>query len=68
MGDRSEAFCRQPLTVLADRPQVVPPDLSPPDAMADLAVLDVLRPRLEKLRQPTERADDTELALAGVRL
>ncbi len=65
MGDKSEAFCRQTLTTLANNPQVVPPSLSVAVAVADLAALDVLRLRLEKLRQLTERLDDTELALGS---
>ena len=65
MGDKSEAFCRQALTLLANNPQVVPPSLSVAEAKADLATLDALRPRLDKLRQLTERADDTELALGS---
>ncbi|WP_133479776.1 hypothetical protein [Cognatilysobacter segetis] len=65
MGDKSEAFCRQALTLLANNPQVVPPSLSVAEAKADLAALDALRPRLDKLRQLTERAEDTELALGS---
>ena len=65
MGDKSEAFCRQSLMLLSNNPQVVPPSLSVTEALADLQTLDALRPRLEKLRQLTERADDTELALGS---
>ncbi|RPE74684.1 hypothetical protein [Vulcaniibacterium tengchongense] len=65
MGDKSEAFCRQTLTLLSNNPQVVPPSLGLSEAMADLAALDALRPRLEKLRQLAERAADTELALGS---
>lgn len=65
MGDKSEAFCRQTLTLLSNNPQVVPPNLGLAEAMADLAALDALRPRLDKLRQLAERADDTELALGS---
>lgn len=35
------------------------------EAPADLQALDTLRPRLDKLRQLTERGDDTELALGS---
>jgi hypothetical protein len=65
MGDKSEAFCRQTLGLLANNPQVVPPSLGLPEALADLAALDALRPRLEKLRQLAERGADTELALGS---
>lgn len=40
-----------------------PPSLALPEATADLAALDVLRPRLHRLRQIGEHAEDTELAL-----
>lgn len=65
MGDKSEAFCRQSLRLLANNPQVVPPGLGLEEAQADLAALDALRPRMEKLRQLAERGEDTELALGS---
>lgn len=65
MGDKSEAFCRQSLLLLVTNPQVVPPSLDATEALADPQALDALRPRLDKLRQLTERADDTELALGS---
>lgn len=65
MGDKSEAFCRQTLMLLSNNPQVVPPNLGLAEAVADLAALDALRPRLDKLRQLAERGGDTELALGS---
>lgn len=65
MGEKSEVFCRQTLAVLAANPQVVPPNLGLAEATADLAALDALRPRLVQLRQLTERATDTEIALGA---
>ena len=65
MGDKSEAFCRQTLSVLAANPQMVPPNLGLAEAQADLAALDALRPRLLQLRQVVERVDDTEMALGS---
>ncbi|MFC3551123.1 hypothetical protein ACFOLC_08825 [Lysobacter cavernae] len=65
MGDKSEAFCRQALNVLAQNPQVVPPSLDLAEAQADLAAIDVLRPRLQRLQRLTERANDTEIALGS---
>lgn len=65
MGDKSEAFCRQTLTLLASNPQIVPPNLNIAEAMADLASLDMLRPRLQLLQQLVERAEDTETALGS---
>lgn len=65
MGEKSEAFCRQALLVLQANPQIVPPSLGLEEALADLAALDVLRPRLIQLRQLVERAQDTEIALGA---
>lgn len=65
MGGKSEAFCRQTLTVLAANPQIVPPNLGLAEAQADLAALDALRPRLLLLQQLTERAEDSVLALGS---
>lgn len=65
MGDKSEAFCRQTLSVLAANPQIIPPSLDLAEAQADLAALDQLRPRLLQLEQLVERADDTALALGS---
>ena len=65
MGDKSEAFCRQTLSVLAANPQIVPPNLGLAEAQADLAALDALRPRLLQLQQLGERAADTETALGS---
>lgn len=65
MGDKSEVFCRQTLSLLAANPQIVPPNLGVAEAQADLAALDLLRPRMMRLRQLMERADDTEMALGS---
>lgn len=65
MGDKSEAFCRQAMSVLSQNPQVVPPSLQLAEAQADLVALDQLRPRLQRLQRLTERAADTELALGS---
>lgn len=65
MGDKSEAFCRQTLAVLTANPQIVPPNLDLAEARADLAALDLLRPRLHQLQQLAERLDDTTLALGS---
>jgi hypothetical protein len=65
MGDKSEAFCRQTLTVLVQNPQVVPPSLDVSEATDDLRAIDTLRPRLARLKRLTERAEDTEMALGS---
>ncbi len=65
MGDKSEAFCRQALSALAHNPQVVPPSLKLGESLADLAALDALRPRLQRLQRLAERASDTEAVLGS---
>ena len=61
MGQKSEVFCRQAISVLAQNPQIVPPSLHVADAQADLLALDRLRPvleRLQKLRRARQRHRD----------
>lgn len=65
MGGKSEQFCRQTLTVLGQNPQVVPASIGLAEAQADLAALDRLRPRLQRLQKLTERAEDSETALGS---
>jgi hypothetical protein len=65
MGQKSEAFCRQTLTVLAQNPQLVPAELDVADAQRDLGHLDALRTRTIRLRQLMGRVDDTEMALGS---
>ena len=65
MGDKSEAFVRQTITVLAQNPDIVPPSLGLAEAQADLRALDRLRPLLTRLQRLTERAADTEMALGS---
>lgn len=65
MGDKSETFCRQTLTVLGQNPNIVPADLSLDDARRDLASLEALRARNTRLRQLLGRAEDTEMALGS---
>lgn len=65
MGDKSEAFCRQTLSVLTQNPQVVPPSIRLAEAQADLVALDRLRPRLQRLQRLAERGADSETALGS---
>jgi len=53
------------LSVLEQNPQIVPPNLSMPDAIADLNAIDKLRPRMIRLSRLTERASDTNVALGS---
>ena len=65
MGQKSEAFCRQTLRVLEQNPQIVPPNVSCADALADLNAIDVLRPIMVRLSRLSDRAADTEIALGS---
>jgi len=65
MGDKSEAFCRQTLVVLAQNPQVVPPGLDLAEAQRDLVALDALRSRTTRIRLLLGRAEDSEMALGS---
>ncbi|MBN8481311.1 MAG: hypothetical protein J0L88_06955 [Xanthomonadales bacterium] len=65
MGVKSEAFCRQALSLLGQNPQIVPASVPLAEAEADLVALDPLCPRLLRLRRLSERAVDTKLALGS---
>ena len=65
MGTKSEQFCRQTLTIMSQNPQCVPASIKLTDGQADLIALDRLRPRLQRLQQLVERAQDSEVALGS---
>ena len=65
MGEKSETFCRQTLSLLEQNPQVVPPSVVVADAKADLVALDQWRPRMLRLQRLGERAADTGTALGS---
>lgn len=65
MGDKSESFCRQTLTVLAGNTQLLPPSFNLAETQSDLAALEALRPRMTRLHQLLEKGDDTLLALGS---
>jgi hypothetical protein len=65
MGPKSEQFCRQTLSALAQNPLLVPGSVDMAGVQADLVSLDQLLPRLQRLRQVTERAGDLHFALAS---
>lgn len=65
MGDKSEAFCRQTLNLLAQNPQLVPPGLGLAQAERHLTLIDVLRSRTHRLQRLTGRVQDTEIALGS---
>lgn len=65
MGQKSEQFCRETLTTLQQNPKVIPPSLGLSEALADLQAYDRLRPVVQRLKQLTQRADDTQDALGS---
>jgi len=67
MGSKSEAFCRQTINAMRLYPQIVPPSVSSTvgDAQTDLALLEQLRPLLQRVHYLSERATDTELVLGS---
>ncbi len=65
MGQKSEQFCRETLTTLQQNPKVIPPSLGLSEGLADLQAYDRLRPVVQRLKQLTQRADDTQDALGS---
>ena len=65
MGDKSEAFCRQTLVVLAQHPEVLPPNFDLTEAQNDLKQLDQLRPRLHRLERLQGKGWDADTALGS---
>jgi len=65
MGEKSETFCRETLTVLAQNTQFLPPSFDLAEARNDLASLDEIRPWGARLRRLLEKADDSETALGS---
>lgn len=65
MGEKSEAFCRQAVTVLSENSQVLARNFDLSGYQADLAALDALRPRSVRLRRLVERMADSEMALGS---
>lgn len=65
MGQKSEQFCRETLTSLQQNPKVIPPSLGLSEAQADLQAYDRLRTVVQRLKQLTQRADDTHDALGS---
>jgi hypothetical protein len=65
MGDKSEAFCRQVLTLLAQNPGVLPANFDLDEARHDLANFDTLRGRFVRMRQLMEKVESSETALGS---
>jgi hypothetical protein len=65
MGAKSEAFCRQAVTVLSEHSGVLPRNFDLVGYVGDLTALDLLRPRAVRLRRLLERITDSEMALGS---
>ena len=65
MGDKSEAFCRRALDVLGENPGVLAGNFDLAEVRRDLAMFDVLRPRLVRLERLFEKANDSQMALGS---
>ena len=65
MGVKGESFSRQALQVVSQNPTMIPANIPVADALADLRMLDQLRPRLSRLARLTDRANDTDAALGN---
>jgi hypothetical protein len=65
MGQKSEAFCRQTVSVLEQNPNVVPPSIDLAATRQDMAALERLRPLLDRIERLAERGNDTEAALGS---
>ena len=65
MGDKSEAFCRQAVVAFAQNTEVLPGNFDLSSYLRDLAALDLVRPRLQRLSRVQELMEDTEMALGS---
>ncbi|CAJ0822647.1 hypothetical protein [Ralstonia flaminis] len=65
MGDKSEAFCRKAVEVLAANPNVLPPNFNVAEMRRDLAGFDTLRPRMVRFEKLYEKMRDSQLALGS---
>lgn len=65
MGERSESFSRQALQVISQNPQMIPANIPVASAVADLKLLDQLRPRIVRMTRLCQRANETDAALGN---
>ena len=65
MGNKTEKFCREALTVLDKNRQLASPAMDLNGAMSALRTIDELRPRTKQILRLAERMRDTELALGA---
>lgn len=65
MGAKSEAFVRQAATAFGENPGVLPRNFDLEAFQRDLAALDALRPRLQRITRIRERMLGAEVALGS---
>lgn len=65
MGVKNESFSRQALQVVSQNPQMVPANIPVGEAIADIKLLDQLRPWLTRMTRLCERGNDTDAALGN---
>ena len=65
MGNKTEKFCREALTVLDKNRQLASPAMDLNGALTALRTIDELRPRTRQILRLAERMRDTELALGA---
>ena len=65
MGAKSEAFCRQALTVLNKNRRLAPPAMDLDQALEALATIDQLRPRAKQIVALAARMKDSEQVLGA---
>lgn len=65
MGAKSEAFVRQAATAFGENPGVLPRNFDLEAFQRDLAALDALRPRLQRITRIRERILGAEVALGS---
>ena len=65
MGNKTEKFCREALTVLDKNRQLASPAMDVNGALIALRTIDELRPRTRQILRLAERMRDTELALGA---
>lgn len=65
MGEKSEVFCRQTLSVMAQNRRLIPEEVMLAEAENDLQQFDALRPRYNRLLQLVGRCEDSVTALGS---
>lgn len=65
MGEKSEVFCRQALSLMSQNRNLIPEEVMLAEAENDLHHFDALRPRYNRLLQLTGRCEDSVTALGS---